>query len=72
MYIVNGERIQNSVTYTMEEKPLYAKLVTAWWTKNENGLEGKIEPADYLPETPSLIKRVLLCVFYLGSLVSNR
>lgn len=30
MYIVNGERIQNSVTYTMEEKPLYAKLVTAW------------------------------------------
>ncbi|XP_068740954.1 uncharacterized protein [Montipora capricornis] len=30
MYIVNGERIQNSVTYKVEEKALYAKLVTAW------------------------------------------
>ncbi|KAJ7371511.1 hypothetical protein OS493_024850 [Desmophyllum pertusum] len=30
MYTLNGERQQKSVSYTMEEKPLYAKLVTYW------------------------------------------
>lgn len=30
VYTVNGERIQKDVRYTMEEKPLYAKLVTRW------------------------------------------
>lgn len=30
IYTLNGERQQKSVSYTMEEKPLYAKLVTHW------------------------------------------
>ena len=30
MYTVRDERKQISVTYKMEEKPLYAKLVTRW------------------------------------------
>ncbi|PFX27714.1 mucosa-associated lymphoid tissue lymphoma translocation protein 1-like [Stylophora pistillata] len=30
IYTLNGERQQKSISYTMEEKPLYAKLVTHW------------------------------------------
>lgn len=30
IYTVNGERQLKSISYTMEEKPLYAKLVTRW------------------------------------------